>query len=509
MYKAIVALMLVVGLGWTCATTYADPPRPPKDFVWKGGNGDWENPNNWEPAGVPGENTKDTVTVPAGVAKGTITITKAGEKKLKKFDLKNREEGNGVTIAAGQAGGVTVYDIKIVVTEGDLYVGTHNEVRAGNGDAAHPAGGHVTLSTTGVANDTRNFGTVQGGNGANGEAGAADGGPGGNALLQSRDGVENRGLVRGGRGGDGLGVGKGGDGGHAKLNGRFSWNLTKVATLLGGDGGDAGNAGGAGGKGGDARMVAGAGGWQNQGTEKGGKGGDAVAGQGGDGGRADNSGRRGGGMVKARGGQKKHGDNGVGAAPGRRGDARARAGQGVELIGPGPGGRDALDEAPDDQMTGDIVVVHCDPAGEILLDGLSPYAIQADTEVYLIAGHDGVIVLQNMEPGVVVIDAPVVYACGLVLSPDELTLEDLCPPDTEIYYERGACTPPPNPHLGDMNCDNAVDFKDINPFVLAVTDMMAYMEAYPGCDWLNGDINDDGWTDFGDINPFVTLLLGQ
>jgi hypothetical protein len=248
-------------------------------------------------------------------------------------------------------------------------------------------------------------------------------------------------------------------------------------------------------------MDAGDGGWKNTGIELGGNGGDAVAGTGGSGGDCCNTRGR----IAERVGNKTAGNKGNGARnpDAHPGNVSARAAEAVLLTGPGAGGEQ------DDYLSGDLVVVRCDPAGEMILDGLSPYAIQADTEVYLIAGYDGVIVLQNMEPGVVVIDAPVVYACGLVLSPDELTLEDLCPPDTEIYYERGACTPPPNPHLGDMNCDAVVNFRDINPFVLAVTDMMAYMEAFPGCDWLNGDINDDGWTDFGDINPFVTLLLGQ
>jgi hypothetical protein len=59
---------------------------------------------------------------------------------------------------------------------------------------------------------------------------------------------------------------------------------------------------------------------------------------------------------------------------------------------------------------------------------------------------------------------------------------------------------------GDMNCDGSVDFGDINPFVMTLTDPDGYVTQYPDCDILNADINGDGLVDFGDINPFVALL---
>ncbi|MEW6253069.1 MAG: FG-GAP-like repeat-containing protein [Planctomycetota bacterium] len=61
---------------------------------------------------------------------------------------------------------------------------------------------------------------------------------------------------------------------------------------------------------------------------------------------------------------------------------------------------------------------------------------------------------------------------------------------------------------GDLNCDGRVDFDDINPFVLALSDPQAYQAAYPGCNILNGDCNGDGQVNFDDINPFVALLTG-
>ncbi len=61
---------------------------------------------------------------------------------------------------------------------------------------------------------------------------------------------------------------------------------------------------------------------------------------------------------------------------------------------------------------------------------------------------------------------------------------------------------------GDLNCDGDIDFDDINPFVLALSDPAAYQAAYPNCNILNGDCDGDGDVDFDDINPFVAILAG-
>lgn len=60
--------------------------------------------------------------------------------------------------------------------------------------------------------------------------------------------------------------------------------------------------------------------------------------------------------------------------------------------------------------------------------------------------------------------------------------------------------------IGDLNCDDHVDFGDINPFVMALTNPARYQATYPDCNRLNGDCNGDARADFGDINPFVRLL---
>jgi hypothetical protein len=59
---------------------------------------------------------------------------------------------------------------------------------------------------------------------------------------------------------------------------------------------------------------------------------------------------------------------------------------------------------------------------------------------------------------------------------------------------------------GDLNCDGNVDFGDINPIVLALTNPTAHQAAFPNRPFDNRDINGDGKFDFGDINPFVSLV---
>jgi hypothetical protein len=63
--------------------------------------------------------------------------------------------------------------------------------------------------------------------------------------------------------------------------------------------------------------------------------------------------------------------------------------------------------------------------------------------------------------------------------------------------------------VGDVNCDGAVDFADINPFVLALSDPDQYAATFPYCIWQNADCNGDQRVDFADINAFVALLSGR
>lgn len=59
---------------------------------------------------------------------------------------------------------------------------------------------------------------------------------------------------------------------------------------------------------------------------------------------------------------------------------------------------------------------------------------------------------------------------------------------------------------GDVNCDGAVDFHDIDAFVAALAGPDAYLAAHPACNWSLADANDDQLVDFFDIDAFVALL---
>ncbi|OWY70172.1 hypothetical protein B7486_17095 [cyanobacterium TDX16] len=66
----------------------------------------------------------------------------------------------------------------------------------------------------------------------------------------------------------------------------------------------------------------------------------------------------------------------------------------------------------------------------------------------------------------------------------------------------------PCPTLGDMNCDCMVDLLDVDPFVLALLDPVAYALAYPPpCSIFNGDMQPDGNVDGGDVQAFVDLVV--
>ncbi len=79
---------------------------------------------------------------------------------------------------------------------------------------------------------------------------------------------------------------------------------------------------------------------------------------------------------------------------------------------------------------------------------------------------------------------------------------------TSVFYDDFVLTQDAA-QLGDMNCDGAVDFFDIDGFVLAVTDPIGYQEVYPDCDLMHADCNGDGAIDFFDIDAFVELVIGS
>ncbi len=80
--------------------------------------------------------------------------------------------------------------------------------------------------------------------------------------------------------------------------------------------------------------------------------------------------------------------------------------------------------------------------------------------------------------------------------------------DMGAYEFAANAFPPPGPCPADLNCDGAIDFEDIDPFVLAISDAVAYSVAFPACYLLSADANNDGSLDFDDINAFVAVLSG-
>jgi FtsP/CotA-like multicopper oxidase with cupredoxin domain len=63
------------------------------------------------------------------------------------------------------------------------------------------------------------------------------------------------------------------------------------------------------------------------------------------------------------------------------------------------------------------------------------------------------------------------------------------------------------PMMGDLNCDGQLNALDIDPFVLALSDRLAYEAAYPHCDRMLGDCDGDGSVNGLDIGPFVDMLM--
>lgn len=64
-------------------------------------------------------------------------------------------------------------------------------------------------------------------------------------------------------------------------------------------------------------------------------------------------------------------------------------------------------------------------------------------------------------------------------------------------------------YSGDMNCDGVINPADIEPFVLALLDPVAYQAAYPECNIVRADLNGDAAADGADIQSFANALLAS
>jgi hypothetical protein len=76
----------------------------------------------------------------------------------------------------------------------------------------------------------------------------------------------------------------------------------------------------------------------------------------------------------------------------------------------------------------------------------------------------------------------------------------------EVNYVMGPAVLP-----GDLNGDNAVNFGDLTPFVLALTDIPGYNTMFPtlvDTRVARCDTSGDSQCNFGDLTPFVMILQG-
>lgn len=60
---------------------------------------------------------------------------------------------------------------------------------------------------------------------------------------------------------------------------------------------------------------------------------------------------------------------------------------------------------------------------------------------------------------------------------------------------------------GDLDCNDNVDFNDIDAFVVALLGLDTYFGLYPDCDAWYGDMNENGRVDMDDIDGFVHALI--
>ena len=63
--------------------------------------------------------------------------------------------------------------------------------------------------------------------------------------------------------------------------------------------------------------------------------------------------------------------------------------------------------------------------------------------------------------------------------------------------------------LGDMNLDGYVNWRDIEPFILALANPGMYQDQYRMLPVIHGDTNQDGVVNWRDIEPFVSILCNQ
>ena len=141
--------------------------------------------------------------------------------------------------------------------------------------------------------------------------------------------------------------------------------------------------------------------------------------------------------------------------------------------------------------------------GNVVFDGRGPEAQQG---IYLKSGGElhKIIDVGDDLPG----GTPVALRIGTdALSGDKIAFLAIFDDGSQEIYTAAFQVVGNLP--GDLNGDGEVNFGDLVPFPLGLTDVSAYEAAYPDVDRVAaGDINMDGAFNFGDLQAFVDLLTG-
>ncbi len=174
----------------------------------------------------------------------------------------------------------------------------------------------------------------------------------------------------------------------------------------------------------------------------------------------------------------------------------------------------------------EVVVTDEDKPADIALDVVVGKVYWTDYAVDVVrrANLDGsgvedlYVVGANLNPGGIVLDlaaGKVYWGQAVITNRDKIMRMNLDGSDPEdVITDDGFgiiadfALVPEAGLLGDLNCDDQVNFFDIDAFVLAITDPAGYEEAYPDCDIMLADIDGDGQVSFFDIDGFVELITG-
>ncbi len=225
------SLVLAIGSFDRCAAQA--PGGAVRTWTGAGGNAQWTDPANWNPAGTPGP--LDKAVVP-----GDSGIIEAAAVRVHELVLQPSANGNAGddTRLRGTPG------IRVTAGAGGVHVGTGATIQGADGANSTAtsdgrSGGGVTVTAQGPITVAAG-GTIRGGNGGAGGDGKGAG-TGGSVTLHGVA-LGNDGVVRGGNGGDKTGAPGGCEGRDGGSGGRAQATTTtpggRRGDLKGGTGGN-------------------------------------------------------------------------------------------------------------------------------------------------------------------------------------------------------------------------------------------------------------------------------